>query len=308
MTRRAPADLNIVASFYARWSPHEDKRREIADDHKLMFAEAKSEGLNPKALRKAFAEQYRVENQTSEQAEKRNETDDDVELYLSALARVREDEPEHDAETGEVKEPETTNGGDHETSERDPVILQRRLLDVNIAEQGTPANDVEVRTRPANAVEEPGRSLASTNTPTESVEAISVPISEQQTAMSAQTGAVEALVDQSTAARTDVPRPPITAVTARDSEAGTQAPPVAPIAEQQPRDGNARPVAVQGAADVATSDPLRSDAANGNEAAAAPDHSQPNPICRDPGDCGVYASWHLPCESCKRAAAERRAA
>lgn len=98
MSRRPPADLNIVAAFYSRWAPHEDKRREIADDHKAMFAEAKSEGLNPKALRKAFAEQYRVENQTADQAEKRNETDGDVELYLSALARVREDEPEHDAD------------------------------------------------------------------------------------------------------------------------------------------------------------------------------------------------------------------
>ena len=38
------------------------------------------------------------------------------------------------------------------------------------------------------------------------------------------------------------------------------------------------------------------------------DHSKPNPICRDPGDCGVYASWHLTCEKCKAAAAHRVAA
>lgn len=56
-----------------------------------------------------------------------------------------------------------------------------------------------------------------------------------------------------------------------------------------------------------------SEAANGDSApslAAIPvaDRSQPNPICRDPGDCGVYASWHLTCEACKRAAAHRVAA
>ena len=38
------------------------------------------------------------------------------------------------------------------------------------------------------------------------------------------------------------------------------------------------------------------------------DRSQPNPICRDPGDCGVYASWAMPCQVCKAAAAHRSAA
>lgn len=38
------------------------------------------------------------------------------------------------------------------------------------------------------------------------------------------------------------------------------------------------------------------------------DISKPNPICRDPKDCGVYASWHLTCEKCKAAAAHRVAA
>jgi len=38
------------------------------------------------------------------------------------------------------------------------------------------------------------------------------------------------------------------------------------------------------------------------------DRSQPNPICRDPDDCGVYASWAMPCQVCKAAAAHRSAA
>lgn len=39
-----------------------------------------------------------------------------------------------------------------------------------------------------------------------------------------------------------------------------------------------------------------------------PDISKPNPICRDPDDCGVYASWHMPCLNCQRAASLRNAA
>jgi len=32
------------------------------------------------------------------------------------------------------------------------------------------------------------------------------------------------------------------------------------------------------------------------------DHSKPNPICRDPGECGPYASWAMPCRQCVEAA------
>ena len=51
----------------------------------------------------------------------------------------------------------------------------------------------------------------------------------------------------------------------------------------------------------------------GDRSAASPsaapvaDHSKPNPICRDPDDCGTYASWHSPCLACQRAAAARAA-
>ncbi|MGN6118038.1 MAG: GapR family DNA-binding domain-containing protein [Nitrobacter sp.] len=94
MTRQVPSDLNIVRRFYDRWEPFEDTRRQISDDLKELFAEAKAEGLNPKALRSAFAEQYRVEHQTSDEAKKRLNDGADFELYLSALARVREDDDE----------------------------------------------------------------------------------------------------------------------------------------------------------------------------------------------------------------------
>jgi uncharacterized protein (UPF0335 family) len=92
--RQPPSDLNIVRRFYDRWEPFEDTRRQISDDLKELFAEAKAEGLNPKALRSAFAEQYRVEHQTSDEAKKRLNDGTDFDLYLSALARVRESDDE----------------------------------------------------------------------------------------------------------------------------------------------------------------------------------------------------------------------
>lgn len=105
MVRRPPSDLSVIARLYERWSPFEDKRREISDDLKALFAEIKAEGLNPKAARAAFAEFYRLDHQTADEADKRALNDADVELYLAALARVREGEPDADPETGEIVEP-----------------------------------------------------------------------------------------------------------------------------------------------------------------------------------------------------------
>lgn len=70
------------------------------------------------------------------------------------------------------------------------------------------------------------------------------------------------------------------------------------------------PETIPPVADPAT---VVSEAGGGDSApslAAIPvaDRSQPNPICRDPGDCGVYASWAMPCQVCKAAAAHRSAA
>lgn len=104
--RKPPADLNIVRRFFDRWEPFEDTRRQISDDLKELFAEAKAEGLNPKALRSAFKEQYRVENQTGDEAEKRLADGADFDLYLSALARMRESDDDFDPETGEIIEQE----------------------------------------------------------------------------------------------------------------------------------------------------------------------------------------------------------
>ena len=69
-------------------------------------------------------------------------------------------------------------------------------------------------------------------------------------------------------------------------------------------------VANSEAADLATVPVAETDLVPRVAAASEPiaDISKPNPICRDPGDCGVYASWHLTCEACKRASAHRVAA
>lgn len=96
MTRPIPDDLSMLASFYRRWEPQEDRRREISDDLKELFSEAKGNGFNGKAMRRAFAAQYRLDHEDSEQREARELTDEETELYLSALARVRESDQSPD--------------------------------------------------------------------------------------------------------------------------------------------------------------------------------------------------------------------
>ena len=59
-----PPELSMLGGLYQRWAVMEDERRELSDDLKELFAEGKGEGLNPKAMRAAFAEQYRLDTQT----------------------------------------------------------------------------------------------------------------------------------------------------------------------------------------------------------------------------------------------------
>lgn len=85
-----PPELSMLGAIYDRWQRMETDRRELSTDLKELFAEGKGHGFNPKALRKAFAEQYRLENEDADKASKREQNDADVELYLTALARVHE--------------------------------------------------------------------------------------------------------------------------------------------------------------------------------------------------------------------------
>lgn len=77
--------------------------------------------------------------------------------------------------------------------------------------------------------------------------------------------------------------------------------------------GNSGEFTEPGAAMLPQTDPVGARNVSAGQAsvespATITDLTQPNPICRDPSDCGVYASWHHPCLACKRAASVRAAA
>lgn len=109
-TKRLVAEGVDLGALYRQWGREEDRRRTQQKWLKDFFADAKAKGLNPKAMRAAFKEHYRLTNETFEEANKRELAETDVELYLVSLAGVRthEDdaEPDHDPETGEIKEPQ----------------------------------------------------------------------------------------------------------------------------------------------------------------------------------------------------------
>lgn len=83
---KRPANMSRIRSFFERWERLETSRRELSDDLKELFSEAKSEGFNSKALRVAFAEKFRLENEDHGKAEKREMDEADADLYLAALA------------------------------------------------------------------------------------------------------------------------------------------------------------------------------------------------------------------------------
>lgn len=115
-------DNSRIAELYETWETEELARCLQQERLKDLFAEAKDQGLNPKALRNAFRHKFSVKTETEDQRQKRERTDDETSIYIEALARVRmrvrEDEPEHDPETGEITEPaEPTPRVQAETSE-----------------------------------------------------------------------------------------------------------------------------------------------------------------------------------------------
>lgn len=113
------------------------------------------------------------------------------------------------------------------------------------------------------------------------------PIIESEAALLPQTGVVETLVANSEDDKAAEPEQPVVTAT---SSAGTGA------------DEDRQPIQ-DGGWEIIEGTHCEPPFAARNVPVESPaDHSKPNPICRDPGDCGVYASWHLPCEACKRAA------
>lgn len=114
-----------VGSFFRRWSEIEDRKQEISDESKELFAEAKGGGYDTKAMRAVFRD-MRAE-QTGDKA-KREEEEAIYDLYWSALTsalagprahpapaheKTLRNLPPHDAVTGEIhntqEQPETAN-------------------------------------------------------------------------------------------------------------------------------------------------------------------------------------------------------
>lgn len=100
-----------IRAFFERWERLEGEKQAISDDLKELFAEAKGNGFDTKVLRKLFRDQLADANE-------RSEFEALYDLYAaalnSALARdardAREDQPDHDPETGEVIEPASGAG------------------------------------------------------------------------------------------------------------------------------------------------------------------------------------------------------
>ncbi len=74
-------DAQIV-SIFSRWRNLEDEKQRISEDSKELFAEAKGNGFEPKALRLAFRMRADVDKPSSD-ADKA--TADLASTYLAAL-------------------------------------------------------------------------------------------------------------------------------------------------------------------------------------------------------------------------------
>jgi len=106
---------NHVRSIFEHWRRLEDGKREIADDLKDLFSEAKSHGFDTKALRAAFRQVVKDEERSADD----DEHDALVGTYMAAIqgharpapARVEivEEIAPHDAEAGELVEAAETD-------------------------------------------------------------------------------------------------------------------------------------------------------------------------------------------------------
>lgn len=82
MTEEAPkAGHNQLRSITERINNLEDQRKAVGDDIRDLYAEAKSQGLNPKALRVVVRKQRA-------DAEKEAELQADIDAYMVALGMV----------------------------------------------------------------------------------------------------------------------------------------------------------------------------------------------------------------------------
>ncbi len=74
-----------LVSIFARWRNLEDEKHRVSEDSKELFAEAKSNGFEPKALRLAFRLQIKADEP---QTDADRATQALAETYLAALGTL----------------------------------------------------------------------------------------------------------------------------------------------------------------------------------------------------------------------------
>ncbi|RYY67681.1 MAG: hypothetical protein EOO12_00040 [Chitinophagaceae bacterium] len=190
-------------------------------DTKALYAEIADAGEDKTAIGQLVRE-LRVSEKDRIKANLRDAAVEDGRARYrrgkASHVRVREDEPEHDAETGEVKEPTTTNGGSRETAAAHPQSH------VNIPGRRPSASGAAHDEATAKADELQRQPLTEThNEPAEgSAEETSAPIHPSEAALLPQTGGVETLVANSEAPDL-TPSAPLRAVAATREDAGAGA-------------------------------------------------------------------------------------
>lgn len=241
-----------IRAFVQRIERLEEERASIAKDIGEVYAEAKGNGFDRKALKIVVTRRRQDHNERMElealvelyEAALIGRSADDYEEFGTVVATraparaTREDEPEHDAETGEVIE----QNPEAKASEDNAITDEGRALDTDGAGDASRLSDGSGSVAPIRRM---------SMTPLEPREA----------------GGLKGF---GFTVRFDEPAPLTQGVAAVGG-------------------GSANHPVASAAVTIA-------------------DQSKPNPICRDPGDCGVYASWAMPCQVCKAAAAHRSAA
>lgn len=204
-----------LISYVRRIESLEDESKAINDDKSEVYKEARGNGFDTKIIRKVIAKRRLGSAERDEQDALFQLYWDAIHGVVRAhVENIEEFDrlnfeplPNHDPETGEVipgngaggtgeeasvatygaassdsiqaetpnEIPSTNEGGANETAaaESEQHLIDRRRQDD--AQEGVSANDVEVRTRPVNVTEEPGRSLASDETPAASDIAAPIP-------------------------------------------------------------------------------------------------------------------------------------
>ncbi len=81
--------MTDLHALYSEWEREEVARREQSERLKAFFKAAKDNGLNPKALRVAFAEKFALDHFPAAKVEKRSSDASDADLYLATLCGPR---------------------------------------------------------------------------------------------------------------------------------------------------------------------------------------------------------------------------